>query len=160
MNRVNPPTQIEIPDEFKNNPRVMKFFTDVLFNMFQMWKRMGGGDDWVFDARTIGYEFDDLSPFLPAFLPKKDDIVLIDVDYTTIGNQVVICNAALTVYLNAEPKDREVAKVLVTNGDVTIDGNGRLLNKDTDQTIIFANLITPASVDCVYMLEVDEWFIL
>ena len=74
MNRVNPPKQLVLPDSIRENLELKKAFDDRDFIMFQMWKRLGGGDDFVFDARTIGYEFDDLSPFISAFLPKKDDI--------------------------------------------------------------------------------------
>ena len=84
---------------------------------------------------------------------------MLTADYTTIGTQTIICNAALTVLLNAEPKDREQAKVIIANGDVTVSGNGKQLNNDTDQTVIFDNLITPATLDIIYILESDGWFI-
>jgi hypothetical protein len=93
-------------------------------------------------------------------LPSKPDVKVTGIDYVTIGDQTVICNDALTVTLNAEPKDREQLKVIISNGDVTVNGNGKLINKLTDVTIIFKNLVTTATLDIIYILETDEWFII
>tara|TARA_R110002020_G_scaffold121837_1_gene276884 strand:- start:86 stop:571 length:486 start_codon:yes stop_codon:yes gene_type:complete len=158
-NRVNPPKQVILPLEIQQNLPLKKAFDDAYYIMFQMWKRMGGGDDWVDDNRSIGYEFDDLTSLVNSLLPNKPDIKATDIDYTTIGDQTIICNDALTVTLNAEPKDREQVKVIISNGDVTVDGNGKLINKLSDATIIFKNLVTTAALDIVYILELDEWFI-
>jgi hypothetical protein len=159
FNRVNPPKQVELPPEVANNPALRKAFDDSYYIMFQMWKRMGGGADWIDDNRTALYEFDDLTSFVEALSDNKPDIKLTTEDYTTIGDQTIICNAPLTVFLNKNPKDREQAKVIVVNGDVTIDGNGRSVNKMLQQFIVFKNLVTPATVDISYILETDEWFI-
>lgn len=159
FNRVNPPKQVVLPTEISGNPQLKKAFDDVYFVMFQMWKRMGGGSDWVDENRTGLYEFDDLASVVNSLLPKKPDINVANVDYTTIGDQTIICTDALTVTLNDKPKDRESLKVIVSNGDVTVAGNGKLINKEADQTVIFNNLVTTATLDIVYILDADEWFI-
>tara|TARA_R110001606_G_scaffold21025_1_gene74623 strand:- start:83 stop:382 length:300 start_codon:yes stop_codon:yes gene_type:complete len=46
-NRVNPPKQVKLPPEVEANPQLRKAFDDAYFIMFQMWKRMGGGADWI-----------------------------------------------------------------------------------------------------------------
>ena len=80
--------------------------------------------------------------------------------YTTITNQIIICTDAVTITLNDEPKDREQVKIVISNGDVTVSGNGKLINKKADQTIIFENLSTVGTLDIIYILETDEWFII
>lgn len=46
-NRVNPPKQLVLPPEVQQNPQLKKAFDDRDYILFQMWKRMGGGDDWL-----------------------------------------------------------------------------------------------------------------
>jgi hypothetical protein len=159
-NRVNPPKQLVNPQEVQNNVPLKKALDDRDYILNQMWKRMGGGADWVDESREISYEFDDLLPLLSAFLPNKPDVISTSINHTSSGSQVVICNSALTVFLNEYPEDRETVKVIITNGDVIVSGNGKLINKDTEQTVIFKNLITTAALDIVYILETDEWFII
>ena len=123
-------------------------------------EELNSNSNGFISALTGLYEFDDQQNFIDALLPKKDDVVVTSSDYTTISDQVVICNGTLTVYLNDKPEDRELVKVIISNGDVTVNGNGKLLNKETGQTVIFKNLITTATLDIVYILETDEWFII
>ncbi len=160
MNRVNPPKQVVLPPEVQSNPQLKKAFDDAYFIMFQMWKRLGGGEDWIDDNRTTGYEFDDLSPFISVFLPNPDDVVSTTENYLTIGNQIIICNDDLTVMLNSEPKDRETAKIKIANGDVTIEGNGRMVDNETDITIDFDNIQGLAVIDVIYTIETDSWWVL
>jgi len=160
MNRVNPPKQVVLPLEIQQNLPLKKAFDDAYFIMFQMWQRMGAGDDFIDDNKSIGYEFDDLAPLINSLLPNKSDVKATSINYTTIGDQVIICTDALTVTLNAEPKDREQVKVIISSGDVTVNGNGKLINKLTDVTVTFKNLVTTATLDIVYILEADEWFII
>lgn len=46
-NRVNPPKQVVLPPEVANNPQLKKAFDDRDFILFQLWRRVGGGDDFV-----------------------------------------------------------------------------------------------------------------
>jgi len=103
-------------------------------------------------------EFDDLVSNTVKEQSRLD-VVSTAVDYTTIGDQTIICADALTVILNDEPDDQERVKVIIANGDVTVSGNGKLINKETDQTVIFKNLVTTGTLDIIYIIELDEWFI-
>jgi len=156
MNRVNPPEQLQLPN--LKDVGLLRFLKDLKFILFQMWKRLGAGEDLVAGSVTGLYEFDDLVNNT-AKEQLLSDVVSTDVDYTTIGDQTIICTEALTVTLNDEPDDQEVAKIQVTNGDVTIDGNGINIDGDTDVTIVFANIQPPALVDCVYLVDTNEWII-
>ena len=157
MNRVNPPEQIQLPET--NNKGLLSFLEQLKFVVFQLWKRTGAGADWVGETRTGLYEFDDIVSAILSLASKNDDVVVTSADYTTITNQTVVCTDSVIVYLNNNPNDRERAKVIVTNGDVTINGNGKKINKEDFQKVIFKNLVTLATVDCVYVVETDEWFI-
>lgn len=159
MNRVNPPKQVRLPPEVEANPQLKKAFGDAYFIMFQMWKRLGSGEDWIDEGRNANYEFDDLVNNT-AKEQLLNDVVSTSANYTTIGDQVIICTDALTVTLNDKPDDQERAKVIIANGDVTVNGNGRLINKEADVTIIFKNLVTTATLDIIYIIELDEWFII
>ncbi len=46
-NRVNPPTQLVLPQKIAENPELKKAFDDRDFILFQLWKRTGAGDDVV-----------------------------------------------------------------------------------------------------------------
>ena len=52
MNRVNPPKQVVLPLEIQQNLPLKKAFDDAYFIMFQMWQRLGAGDDWVDSNQT------------------------------------------------------------------------------------------------------------
>ena len=49
-NRVNPPKQLKLPAKVAADPEMSKSFYDRDFILFQMWKRLGGGDDLVDEA--------------------------------------------------------------------------------------------------------------
>ena len=160
FNRVNPPRQLQLPPEIANDKQLKKAFDDRDYILFQMWKRLGGSDDLINGMESVEYEFDDISSLVNSLLPGNADVKVTAVDYTSIGDQVIICTDALAIALNAEPKDREQVKVIISNGDVTVNANGKLINKETDQTVIFKNLVTTATLDIIYILETDEWFII
>jgi len=74
------------------------------------------------------------------------DVIIVTADYTTDGDEIILCNSALTVTLNDSPNDRESVKVIIENGDDTISANSD-------------NLVTLATVDIVYLSDLNEWFI-
>lgn len=153
-NRVNPPKQVVLPAKVQSDRELKKAFDDVYLIMFQMWKRLGGGDDWINALQEDEYEFDQLiEPDVSQFL--LSDIVITDSDYTTHGNQVVICTGRVTVTLNDEPSDQEVVKVRMLSNGVTINGNGKNVNGQSDAKI----KIKYTSWDLLYILETDEWII-
>lgn len=49
-NRVNPPKQLVLPTSIRQNVELKKAFDDRDFILFQMWKRLGGGEDLVDDS--------------------------------------------------------------------------------------------------------------
>lgn len=158
MAKANPPPHQRLPDSIQANRDLADVLERIIFDMFLLWQKLGGGSDWMQEALQGLYEFDDL-PVIDVKQEIKDEFKVTDSDYTTSFSETVICTAALTVFLNPEPDDREKAKVLITDGDVTINGNGKVINKKDSQTVIYKNLSTVAAVDCIYIIELDEWFI-
>jgi len=45
MNRVNPPEQLKLPSI--KEVGLLRFLGELKFIVFQLWKRTGGGDDWI-----------------------------------------------------------------------------------------------------------------
>lgn len=52
MNRVNPPKQVVLPRKIQDDEQLRKAFDDSYFILFQMWKRLGGGADFVDDNQS------------------------------------------------------------------------------------------------------------
>ena len=105
---------------------------------------------------------DALTEFDDTHMPNVEDEIHSDVistatSLTTSETQTIICTAAVTITLNANPDDQEIATVVIQNGDVTIEGNGRNVMGDTDVTVIFLNLQSDATLDLKYILETNEW---
>jgi len=101
-------------------------------------------------------EFDDISTTIVQD-EIHSDVISTATSLTTSGTQTIICTAAVTITLNASPDDQEIATVVIQNGDVTIEGNGRNVMGDTDVTVIFLNLQSDATLDLKYILETNEW---
>lgn len=74
---------------------------------------------------------------------------------TTSGNQTLVCTSALTVTLNDKPEEGETVRVKATNGNVTIDGNGKNIDGASTYTIV----VNYECINCVYSVLDDEWFI-
>ena len=47
MSRVNPPPSLKIPEEIARNKKTSYFFEQIVFTLFQLWRRTGGGTDSV-----------------------------------------------------------------------------------------------------------------
>lgn len=90
--------------------------------------------------------------------PRDVEGVVINANYTVPHTQVVICvNAApITVTLNDEPDDFEMATVKRTDAELTINGNGKQIDGDTTVTLT----VQYTSLDLLYTLETDEWNII
>ncbi len=160
INKANPPPHLRLPQSIQKNQELAKVLGEMNFNMFLLWKKLGGGADFIDENSQLQYEFDDISPFLFSFSTGTDSVVTTNIDYTTSGRQIIICTAALSVTLNSEPKDMEEAKIKISNGDVTILGNGRLVDNETDITVIFNNVQGLAVIDLIYTIDTDSWWVL
>lgn len=171
--KVNPPPQVRIPRRFFEDPETRPYFEQVQNILFQLWNRTGGSNDDITDLGNEQVDTDNLFALIgdveeiqseqgfsdecATFIQEPVNVVTTAVNYTTLGTEVVNCTDAVTVTLNAEPDNQEATTVVITNGDVTIEGNGRDVMGDTDVTVIFANIQPPGVLDLLYLAETDEW---
>ncbi len=82
-------------------------------------------------------------------------IVVTAVNVTATGNTTIICTDKLTVILATTPLDKDLVKVKQTNGNVTINGNGK--NIDGDSSVIMRRNFT--GLDMVYSSVLGAWSI-
>lgn len=156
MARVNPPPHIKIPKSLTTNKDLISVIDQLNFNLFQLWKRTGGADDYVNEALTGLYEFDDLIK-LNNLDSLKSDVVVTSDNYETIGDQIIICSGInQTITLNPSPDDQELARIHSIEGRVNISGGGKNIMGHAD-AIIRRKYTT---WDIMYILESDEWIII
>lgn len=156
-NRVNPPELLRVPPTERKE--LDQFLRDQLYNIFQLWKRTGGSSDFIDENTTGLYEFDDILKQESVEDKTNQELVTTAVDYTTTGNQIVICTAALTVFLNPEPEDQEMATVHITNGNVNVNAGTKKVNEQDFITVDFSAIQGLATLDCKYFIDIDKWVI-
>lgn len=154
MNRVNPPTHLKIPEEFNKDPIIRKFFDDFLFNIFQLWKRSGGGSDFIDNIKTEKIDLSDVEQ--PDILDLvEDDFIETSIDYTTTGSQTVKCNDILDLTLNSNPNDRELVKIWSNKGKINILTN-KTIQGETSAVIRRKGTVW----DIEYKVDIDGWVII
>jgi len=156
MAQANPPPHITLPKEVTDKPHLAKLFNDINFYMFLLWKKLGGGSDFIQSAVQNSYEFDDL------FKVNLDKDIIINtqsMDYTTFTTETVICTDAITITLNDEPEDGEIVRVKITNGNVNIQ-SVKLIDGQALITFDATKIQGQAMIDIFYSLENDTWYII
>ena len=170
VERVNPPPHIRLGPEIQKNKELTRVFGEIGFNLFQLWKRTGGGEDLISDSSTIidniysRQSFDSteqneasVSEYFFERFPLDTEIINASSDFTTTGSQIVICtnSTASTISLNSLPEDGEKVKVKRQNTMITIDGNGNTIDGRATLPINFRY----DSPQLVYTLAANEWSI-
>lgn len=180
MNRINPPKQVVLPVEIQDNLPLKKAFDDSYDIMFQMWKRLGGGDDYIdnlltdsitksvsdnknSDDLTINQTFNNIEDFqfTPNFSKNKKGVLVTGEDATTTGQEIVFCGhpfaLARIIYLNATPEQQEKTTIKrMGTGGVTVNGNGKTIDGAATQPLptIYD------SITVIYTIEAGEWSII
>lgn len=72
FNRVNPPKQLVLPRKIQEDIELKKAFDDRDYILFQLWKRLGGGDDFVNDNQN---DLQDLSDQLNARIDSMIELL-------------------------------------------------------------------------------------
>ena len=171
------PFVIPIPRAMHEDPEV-RFYHEYL-NKFlhDLWVRTGGGDDLIRDegikelypwqsltdeepesvagiyGRIGQTEEQTSNPYSNINLQDKTEILAISGDYTTTGDQIIICanTSSITVTLNPSPQDGEEVHVKRQNtGAVVISG-------DIDGQTSITPVIRYDSPHLVYTIDADEW---
>lgn len=153
---VNPPPQIRRPDKITQDNALRPYFERLEWTLFQLWTRTGGPDDSVDDTANNQVDVDGLFGLFGRIAALEfRNIIPTSLDYTTIGSDIVICTDAVTVTLNAEPDDQEIATVKWTAGSVVVDGNGKQIDGKDSWRIN----VKYTSLDIIYLVETDSWHI-
>ena len=159
----NPPPQSRLPDKLLQDDELRTFFITMQEDLYRLWLRSGGGTD---EVSEIAIDLDTINDRLDAIKLRLDSlearvtylegtIVVTAVNVTAAGNTTIICTAAVTVTLAAEPLNKDLVKVKQTNGNVTIDGNGN--NIDGDSSVTMRRNFT--GLDMVYSSVLGAWSI-
>lgn len=93
-------------------------------------------------------------------LPEKfiPDTVVATGDYTTLGEQTIICNnsEAITITLNDTPDNFEELNIKRVNNKVTINGNGRTIDGESEVVL----QVKYVNLHLVFSIDTDSWFII
>jgi len=157
MAKVNPPPQLRRPRKITTDNELRPYFERLEWLLFQLWTRTGGSDDSIDETVNSQVDTDGLFGLFSRISDLEfRNVIPTAVDYTTIGSEIIICTDAVTVTLNDEPDDQELATVKRVGGSVIVDGNGKLIDGETDWTIN----VQLTSLDIVYLVETDAWNII
>jgi hypothetical protein len=153
----NPPPQIRRPKKVSQDRELDAYFRQIEWTLFQLWNRTGGGDDTVDDTVNSQVDTDGLFGLFSRINDLEfRNVVSTSANYTAIGSDIVICNDAVTVFLNDEPDDQEIVTIKRAAGPVTINGNGKTIDGDATVKLI----IKYVSLDLIYTIETDSWNII
>ena len=156
MAQANPPPHIQLPQSVLAKPDLARLFEQINFDMFLLWKKLGGGEDFVQNSTQESYEFDSLFKYN---LKSELQISTQGTDYTTFTSETIICTNAITITLNTEPEDAELVRIKITNSDVIIQSS-KLIDNQPAITFIFKNIQGQAMIDIFYSLDNDTWYII
>lgn len=92
-------------------------------------------------------------------LPEKfiPDTVVTTANYTTLGEQTIICNnsTAITITLNDTPDNFEELNIKRGNAQVKINGNGRTIDGESEVVL----QVKYVNLHLLYSIDTDSWFI-
>lgn len=150
MSSVNPPPIPRMPKEWFSNLDIKAYQEAINKIIYQLWVNspsgtIGDGFVGIDTSSIIGALYSNLNDELDSIYSHS-----VSSDYTTIGTEIVRATTALTVTLNSEPDDGEVAIIYHdgTTGDALLVTDG----SNTD-TIKVKN-----SVICyVYYVDLGKW---
>ena len=153
----NPPPQIRRPNKLSADKELDSYFRQIEWLLFQLWNRTGGGDDVVDSTINSQVDTDGLFGLFSRISNiEYRNVESTSVNYTTIGSDIVLCNAAITVTLNDEPDDQEIVDIKRKSGLVVVDGNGKLIDGVTSWNINVIN----SSMKIIYTADTDDWSVI
>jgi hypothetical protein len=157
MALVNPPPQFRRPKKINADKELRPYFEKLEWLLFQLWTRTGGADDSVDETVNSQVDTDGLFGLFSRISDLEfRNVIPTAIDYTTIGSDIVICTDAVTITLNDEPDDQELATVKRAAGQIIINGNGKLIDGNTTLRIN----VKYTSLDIIYTVETDSWHVI
>ena len=129
MTQVNPPPQVRIPDKFFEDPELRTFFERWDTILFQLWNRTGGHEDLVDDSiqelTSTGSRVSRNAARIHALEKVDFDIEIINADFTTERNQIIICQNTSLVSVTLDPNAvvEDEVHIKRTDGVVNVIGS-------------------------------------
>jgi len=152
------PFVIQWPNQWLEDPEIEPVIRYLNRFLHDLWIRTGGGFDDTLALKEGLRQFEDL----PAteFIPKERQRITTAINYSTLENDVVICTADLTIFLNDTPDDKELVTINSGNNQITINGNSKTISGETEVIIRRRSSGLPISLDMQYFVENDAWFLI
>ena len=142
-NKVNPPEQLRVPP--LENKNLFFFLKNLLFIVFQLWKRTGGGEDFIasLEVRVEKNEQDiikikedviDLQLRVAALEYRAYENVSTTTSLTTNEFQIILCKntSPIEITLKTDPIDGDEISVIRTNATVKVIGS---INEKSNLTL-------------------------
>jgi len=180
--KVNPPPAVRIPDKFFNDPETRSFFEQWRQILFQLWQRTGGPVDIISDVESSldysesiygGTEDGDSEGFgeetgaqvseleeenytEQTVIPRHEfRSISVNTNTDAIAFDFIAVTEQATIKLPQYPDRDDVVTVLNANGsEVTVDGNGVLINGEST-TISYRKNTT---INYHYFADLGAWY--
>jgi len=162
--QVNPPPILRIPAAFRKDPAMRNYFEQQRQILFQLWDRTGGGDDAIADVQNselyeTGIQFpieDDLPVFDSVYTDKQVwRSYSTSVDVPAHGFDFIAATQKLEIKLPQYPDEDDIVSVVNVNGkQITVNGNGNLINGETCTVSKRKN----STINYHYFSELSAWY--
>ena len=141
MNKVNPPTQLVLPRKIQEDKELKKAFDDRDYILFQMWKRVGGGEDYIDSSQMQIEIIDDNIDVI------EDDIEVIEEVIATLPTQEDIddINARIDQLIELLTAELQESNIIAKQNGIKSLEQLRLLNNRFEEA--FETKLTEADND-------------
>lgn len=141
-NRVNPPKQLVLPQSISENVELKKAFDDRDFILFQLWKRVGGGDDIIDNTEQAitgsNSRVSRNAARIHSLELKDFEIVNTTVGIITDRNQIIICKNTDNIDITLDTQALEEDEVHIKRRDKEVRVIG-IIDGLTNKTINIKN---------------------
>ena len=128
MVAVSSPPQIKVPQSLQKDREARKYFENLNFWLFKLWKRTGGGFDIVEDSEQalvgLTSRVARNAAKINDFIKESNVIVFADTDITANAFETIICTNAtpISVTLEINPIKGDIINIKRTDAQVTVIG--------------------------------------
>jgi len=122
---VNPPPQLRIPETFRKDKVIRKFFEQQNRILFQLWNRTGGSNDAIEDSQqnitSSSSRVSRNAARINSLELKEFEIIKTTVGLTSKPNQIIICKNPLEENIILDPNAVEDDELHVKRRGATIN---------------------------------------
>ena len=126
---VNPPPQLQIPEQFRKDALTRNFFEQTNTILFQLWQRTGGTTDAIDNSQqNISSSSSRVSrnaARINSLELKEFEIISTSVNLTTEEFQIIICKNVNSIDITLDPQAIENDEVHIKrrNGPINVIGS-------------------------------------